>query len=210
MARTFDALVIPTGETTANYGGDQSFPVTREAIRLFKTGKYGYIFITGGYSGLAKEVPEVNESEETLQFLQDNKIPRSCVFYDDQSLETMGNFTFPIVAQKHWNPNLLDFKSLEIVAKEGHMWRIRDYAGLTIPDYVAVNYHSIPGEHNNGIAAKVYHRGFMNALRTKVGAEAIHQFLTESHPFYSEGWFDKSPLRRKVETALTGLNWLFE
>jgi hypothetical protein len=199
-SKNYDCLLIPTGETSF---GDRSFPVTNEAMKLFDTGKYGCIFITGGHSGFAKGGPgrEISEADDTISYLHKigvygkgkyfNKI-----YSDDRSLESVGNFTFPLVKPLYPNPGLDEFMSMMIIGKEGHLWRLEDYAQLVLPDKFLnkkIKFYPVPGEHNNGSMAKVYHMGLMNSLRDKRGAEEIHKFLMEKHPFYSTGWYDKSP-----------------
>jgi hypothetical protein len=217
--KTYDALIIPTGETTF---GDYKFPVTNEAIKLFNSGKYGCIFITGGYGGFAtkerleektKDGGRNSEGRETYDYILGRGIKginSDKVYYDDQSLESVGNFTFPIIEQVPWNPNLLDFKNMEIIAKEGHMWRLEDYARIVMPDKYykfKIDFHKIAGEHNNGLMAKVYHRGIMNALKGKKSPEEIHKSLMNNHPFYLSGWYDKPVLERKALMAAVGGLW---
>lgn len=208
--KTYDALIIPTGETTF---GDYSFPVTNKAAELFKTWKYGCIFITGGYSGFATADRKNKESEgkETYNYLVKEKgINRNKVFYDDQSLESVGNFTFPIIENLPFNPNLRDFKNMQIIAQAGHIWRLVDYLRLVMPDEFKngnIDFYSIPGKHNDGLLAGVYHMGIMNAIGKRRGAEDVHEFLMKKHPFYSDGWYDKSVERRKLEMAVKGGLW---
>ena len=209
MGENYDAILIPTGETSF---GDKTFPVSQESVSLFRTGKFGCIFVTGGYSGFARAVPEVTEAEETVRYLLGCGVPEKKVYADSQSLETIGNFTFPMVHPAEGNPNLSDFKKMLIVGKEGHMWRVRDYSDVVFAGKRSdVHFRTVPGRHNDGLLARVYHPAIMRALRKLEDscAENIHQFLLEMHPFYSPGWYDKSPVRRKLEMSLTGLGWLF-
>jgi len=212
LNKTYDAIILPTGETSF---GDRSFPVSNEAIRLFNSGKFGCIFVTGGYNGFARFGPDmaISEAWDTANFLKTRNIPEEKIFYDPRSLESVGNFTFPIVRPIYQNPNLLDFNKMLIIGKEGHIWRLKEYAELTIPSVLSppknqVEFHAVPGKHNNGLCAKAYHAGIMHALSDKDGAEEIHDFLMKEHPFYSEGWYDKSPLQRKLEMGLTAWKWL--
>jgi hypothetical protein len=208
MEKTYDALIIPTGETTS---GDRSFPVTNRAIELFKSGKYGCIFITGGHGGFARATPgkTISEADETLGYIFDRGMYGERVYSDGRSLETVGNFTFPLVDPLIYNPGMDAFRKMLIIGQEGHVWRMRDYTKLVFDDKKnKVHFHLVPGKHNNGIMAKVYHAGIMNALADKKGAEEIHDFLMNEHPFYSKGWYEKSPSIRKLEMALTGLSWL--
>ena len=109
MNGNFDAIVIPTGETSF---GDRTFPVSQEAVSLFNSGKFGCIFVTGGYSGFAKVVPEVTEADETVEYFLGKNIPKERLYSDSQSLETIGNFTFPLVHPTEGNPNLSDVKKM--------------------------------------------------------------------------------------------------
>jgi hypothetical protein len=208
-----DALIIPTGETTC---GEGSFPVTNEAVKAFNGGKYGCIFITGGCGGFAtaERKADISEAQETAEYLLGKDIPLEKIYYDGRSFDSVGNFTFPIVNpivnHTHQNPSLMDFENMEIFAQEGHMWRIKDYAAIVMQSKLwegKIDFHSLPGEHNNGLMAKVYHKGIMNALKGKYGPDEIHDFIINNHPFYSKGWFDKSPTERKIEMAAVGLSW---
>jgi hypothetical protein len=203
-----DVIIVPTGEVRR---GENAFHVTKQAMELFRQDKFGYMFITGGYSGFAekKDKEGKSEAQETFEYIINSGIPEKKVLYDDQSLETLGNFTFPIVQPKRGNPKLSDFQSMMVIGQEGHMWRIKDYANVAMGDLVNkdIYFHSVPGEHNNGLMAKVYHKGFMNALKNKLGAEEAHEFLMKEHPFYSKGWYDKSSLTRKIKMAAVGVGW---
>jgi hypothetical protein len=224
LVDNYDAIIIPGGEERT---GENAFPVTRQAISLFHLGRFGCIFATGRYSGLS----EINagtrtEGEETAEYLMENGINPDKVFYDDQSLETVGNFTFPIVSPQRGNPKLTDFRSMLIAGKEGHMWRIKDYTSIVLPQYQRagdigffeaqgvkkIGFYEVDGKHNNGLRAKVYHLGLMKALANNVsivgGAEEAHKFLIKEHPFYSYEWLDKRVRERKVKMALKGLSWL--
>jgi hypothetical protein len=216
-----DVIVVPTGEPRkVTYVGKkngvaqwrENFPVTREAIKWFNSGKCGYLFITGGYSGFAEKKDREGkpEAQETVEYIMQKGIKPENVFWDGQSLETFGNFTFPIVQPEVGNPRLSDFRNILVIGQEGHMWRIKDYAKKAMGDLVnnKLYFYSVPGKHNNGLMAKVYHAGFMKALEGKHGAEEAHRFLIEEHPFYSEKWYDKSVPIREAEMALTGLGWL--
>ncbi len=207
--KTYDLLLMPTGETTS---GDKSFPVSRKAIELYETGRFGHLFVSGGYGGLVDKIRRnnISEAEETKNFLlESEKIPTDKFYWDGQSLETIGNFTFPIVEKKAENPSLLDFKKILILGREGHMWRIKDYVNKVFSkSNNLIEFETCPGKHNSGLQAKLYHEAIMNRLdKLEVGSpEEIHNFLLKEHPFYEQNWYEKSPLRRKVETGIKVLN----
>ena len=203
-----DAIIVPTGEERE---GKNAFPVSREALALFHSGKVGCIFVTGGYGGFDKLGPGLDKdcAEETAEFLLENRIPSKKLYWDGQSLETVGNFTFPILQPAGKNPSLLDFKKMLLVAKEGHMWRIKDYMSRVFwndPD--RVDFHTIPGKHNDGIFARVYHPAFMTQLEKYFGPAQVHSFLRREHPFYSKGWYKKPVSQRKKEMIMKGLEWM--
>jgi hypothetical protein len=210
----YDAILIPTGEER---NGPNAFPVSREARALFSSGRFGCIFITGGYGGFAQIKGLNSEAEETADYLNIKGIPSNKIYTDNQSLDTLGNFTFPIVQPEKGNPNLRDFGKMMVVGKEGHIWRIIEYANIVLPGYFEdkrIAFHDIEGNHNDGFLTRRYHKWFMKALdaelekdKSRAPVEVAHNFLLKEHPFYSEGWFDKTPSRRKLEMALTGLNW---
>ena len=212
----YDALIIPTGETTS---GNRSFPVSSEAVRLFDKGNgiYGCIFVTGGYGGFSKVTPgkSVSEAKEIVDYLIDNGVNEKKIFYDDRSLDTLGNFAFPIANPMDGNPNLLDFDKMQIIGKEGHIWRMPYYLSLVMPHKNMANmvsFYPITGEHNNGLMVRKYHEGLIKILNKKYGedinAEKVAEFLKNEHPFYKPKWYDKSVARRKVEMGAKALNWL--
>ena len=207
MTKNYDAIILPTGETSF---GDRSFPVSKEAIKLFNSGRFGCIFVTGGHMGFAEVTPGFtkSEAEDTAEYLLYKGICPEKIYSDDRALETVGNFTFPIVEPQGNNPNLNDFRNMLVIGKEGHIWRMKDYTNLVFgSDKDKIDFYSVPGNHNNGLFAKVYHSALLHALGKNRNAEEIHDFIIRNHPFYSEGWYKKSPSERKVETALVGLDW---
>jgi len=206
--KTYDAILIPTGETSF---GDRTFPVRTKAVELFNTGKYGCIFVTGGYNGFAKYGPrkEISEAKDTFNFLTGTcGIPEDKIYTDDRSLESVGNLTFPLVMPIYGNPCLDEFKKIMIVGKEGHLWRVKQYTHIVLPPKINLEFEEIPGKHNNGLAAKAYHAGIRNALANKRGPEDIHYFLMHEHPFYSENWFETPVFSRKMEMGSVALRWL--
>jgi uncharacterized SAM-binding protein YcdF (DUF218 family) len=209
-SKNYDCLLIPTGETSF---GDRSFPVSSEAARLFESGKFGCIFVTGGYNGFANGGPgkKISEAYHTVAFLKSEGIPKDKIYSDNRSLESVGNFTFPLFKPLYQNTGLDEFDSMLIVAKEGHMWRLKDYSKLVLPHKIDVDFHEVPGKHNNGLLARLhispYHVSLMNALKGKVGVEEIHNFLMEEHPFYRENWYGTPVFERKVEMSSAILKW---
>jgi hypothetical protein len=115
------------------------------------------------------------------------------------------------------NPNFNDFENMQIIGQKGHLWRLKDYANLVFPGkFGEEDFFSVPGEHNNGLMAKVYHRGIMKAANNYLEKnkdddasrpEKVHNFLREEHPFYSGGWYEKSVLERKALMAGIGGLW---
>jgi hypothetical protein len=47
----------------------------------------------------------------------------------------------------------------------------------------------------------------MNALKGRIGAKDVHDFLMEEHPFYRENWYVAPVFERKVEMSSTILKW---
>ncbi|MCK5449351.1 YdcF family protein [Candidatus Pacearchaeota archaeon] len=208
MEKTYDVLLLPTGEPMNGNGA--VFPVSREAVNIYNSGKIGCIYVTGGHGGFSIVTGETrSEAEYTRDFLLERGIPEGRVYWDEQSLDTMGNFTFPMIKPVEGNPNLLDFNSMLVLGQEGHMWRASDYASLVLPKDKMPEIQTVPGKHNDGLIAKVYHNAFMHALKClkDSSAEGVHDFLINRHPFYSKDWFEKSPSRRKIKMAKVGLGW---
>lgn len=211
MTETYDAILLPTGETSF---GDKSFPVSQKAVDLFNSGRFGCIFVTGGYNGFSRVTPGESESEadETAKYLFERGIPREKVYSDSQSLETIGNFTFPLVQPMEGNPNLSEFEKILVVGKEGHLWRVKDYSTLVFDRTKStLDFHAVPGRHNDGLLARTYHHAIMHSLKKLMRnpcAEKTHSFILENHPFYSENWYSKSLTRRKAAMASTILKWV--
>lgn len=212
MKKTYDAIIIPTGEPTA---GEEAFPVSEQAVKLFGLGRFGYIFVTGGYGGFSKAKPGKTKSEakSTVEYLVKKGISPMKIYSDAQSRETLGNFTFPEVKPLNGNPRFSDFEKALVIGKEGHVWRMEDYVDIVFPDHnkrKKIEFIEIAGKHNDGLLTRIYHAGFMNVLRSNKGAEKAHDILVNNHPFYSDGWYDKPVPIRKITTAVTGLNWLLK
>jgi hypothetical protein len=206
--KNYDCLLIPTGETSF---GERSFPVSNEAVELFNHGKFGCIFVTGGYSGFAKWGPgkQISEAYHTAAFLKHKGIPEQKIYSDNRSLDSVSNFTFPLVKPLYQNPGFDEFDSMLVLGQTGHLWRLRDYARITLPPKIDVNFKGIPGKHNDGLMAKVYHISLMKALKGKEGAEEIHDFLLNKHPFFSENWFGTPVFERKMNMSSTALKWSY-
>lgn len=209
--KLYDTLLLPTGETTA--GDETSFPVSRKAIELYNEGRFGSIFITGGHGGFATLTPEtLTEAEVTRNFMLEQGVPEKAIYWDGQSLDTIGNFTFPIYQQEGRNPNLLqDFESILMLGQVGHMWRAKEYSALMPFEKYTKTFdiETIPGEHNNGKLTRFYHDAVMKKLTSpKIELpDDIHKFLLEEHPFYSQGWFEKPELKRKLEAMAKTIGW---
>lgn len=211
MRKTYDVLLLPTGEPIKGNGA--VFPVSKEAVNIYNSGKVGCIYVTGGHGGFSNVTSETrSEAEYTKDFLLERGIPEGRVYWDEQSLDTMGNFTFPIVQSLERNPNLLDLGTILMIGQEGHMWRADDYANLVFPKNKMPDIQTVPGRHNDGLVARMYHGAFMHALNNieKSDVNKVHNFLIGCHPFYSKGWFEKSPNKRKIEMAKVGLGWYLE
>ena len=204
----YDAVIIPTGEELT---GEGKFPVTNEAIKLFKKGYAGNIFVTGGYGGFSKSIPGVDatEAKQTYDYILEQGVKPEKVFYEEKALDTVGNFTFPTIDPQYGNPSFNDFSNMLVIGKQGHVWRMRDIAHKVLPDK-DINYYSMPGKHNDGVFTRVYHSALMNALGEKPGVEKAHEFLLKEHPFYSEGWHKRDINERKVIATLKGLSWFLK
>ena len=206
MKRTYDTILIPTGEPLE---GKDAFPVSKKAIELYNTGKFGSIFITGGYNGFAETNLIESEAEITNRFLLEKGVPESNIYYDSQSLDTVGNFTFPELCPMNNNPKLSDFEKVLIIGQSGHMWRIKDYAKIAMKNYDKADFHEVSGKHNDGLVAKFYHKGLMKQLNKDPTTEGTHKFLLENHPFYSDNWYEFTSGERKIFTIIKGLSWYF-
>ena len=167
------------------------------------------------YDGLS-EISARTEAEKTVEYLINKGISKDKIFYDSQSLETLGSFTFPRVNPTKGNPKLTDFERILVVGQDQRMDEIKKCAGIVFSEYSQrkrLDFHEVPGNQNNKVISKIYNYGFMNALEsnqpTYCGAEKAHEFLIKNHPFYSKGWYDKSSSRRKIEAVLIGLSWYF-
>jgi hypothetical protein len=89
------------------------------------------------------------------------------------------------------------------------MWRIKDYVNIVFPSELKerVDFLEVPGKHNNGLSALIYHFSLLNALKGKEGAKEIHDFLIDEHPFYRENWYFNPVFARKTEMLSTIIKW---
>ncbi len=246
MKDTIDAIILPTGERTSGKG---SFTVSREVVKEFKKGKYGCIFVTGGYDGFAKiakpkyrydftvndqmrgdENPKDEEytrteGEAIVEYLVRRGIPQDKIFLDDRALEGAGKFSFPLVKPIYGNPEFWEFDSMKVFAEKGNIGRIKDYIDTIMFNEPSktndellkykIGYHPVNGKDKEGIFEKFYNTGAIDAIETYISrdkqkrrfSEATHEFLINRHPFYSLGWFEKTPNERKMEIILKDAGW---
>lgn len=219
--KLYDIILLLAGENT------EDFPRSNRAIGVFKTGKIGGIFVTGGYGGF--EIPTITFSDGTTQpkktggelareYLLREGIEPGKLFLDEQSRETLGNFAFPADSPEtkkingKWvtNPHFDDLKSILLITEQGHMKRSLQYAEKVIhPD--KMDYLAAPGPYSPGILAVPYNFAMLRALHNikEPDIDRVLCFLNNKHPFYEEDWLNKPVWQRQAELALTCFKWYF-
>ena len=198
MTKTYDAILLLTGEDRSKrFRSDK-------AIELFNKGNIGHIFITGGYSSFINNRDGLSEGAEIKEYLLNKEIKEEKIFLDDRSLDTIGNFTFPLVDPVDSNPSLKDL-SILLVTEFYHLDRSLQCANKVLgyrPDNEASK-----GLYKPTILTEIYNDALFKAIDKLETPEQIHKFLLEKHPFYKENWFNKPVLQRKVEMAIKGFSW---
>jgi len=207
MEQKYDLMILLAGED------ENEFPRSRKAVEVFRSGGIGDILVSGSTGGFAETIPGLEEGShiKIADFLNLKGIPAGNIYLDWRPFETLGNFVFPYANPLQENP---DPNNLETVflTEWGHMNRTRDCAKKVIP-LEQINCMRSPGEYgdqnliNKAITA-AYHSGLMK--QTKEISHNPHRalkFLEEEHPFYQEGWFEKSALIRKAEIIKKMITW---
>lgn len=202
----YDALFFPLSQSCLK---NKDSSLKQEVANLFNKGKIGYVFISGGYNGFSKIGPgkSISDAKKTANYLVEQGIPAGKIYSDERSMENIGNFTFPLVAPIYWNPSLNEFKNMLIVGEKPDIWKMREYAKMTLPDKMKVNFYSTSAKRKDRLSSIAYHVCITNALKETEGAKEIHDFLLEEHPFYSENWFNTPVFSRKIELSSRVLKW---
>lgn len=202
MPNTYDTILVLAGEDPLEQ------PRSRAAFDLFRKGYAGSVFVTGGYGGFVTQPLGETDGERMYRALLDAGMPEKQLYLDDQSLETLGNFSFPATHPQKNNPRLTDLDSILLVTEESHMGRARQCAHRVLAqDTVVCN--PVPGLVVPGFETQIYNYALQHALKDiSADPEAIQQFLKTEHPFYQDGWFDLSPLKRGMRIASASAKWL--
>src|SRR3989338_11254793 len=122
MKKLYDTILVLAGENLKTH------PRSRRAIEIFREGRAGSIFVTGGHGGFSTNPAEKTNGEYIYEYLLEQKIPENKVYCDNRSLDTLGNFTFPIIEPQQGNPKLSDLDSLLLITEKEHMERAVQYA----------------------------------------------------------------------------------
>lgn len=204
MKSAYDVALLLAGENP--YKRQRS----QHAVDLYKKGRVGNIFITGGHGGLLESPLVPPETDRIAEYLLSHDVPEGRVFRDPRSFETLGNLTFPIVNPLPDNPSLKDISTL-LVTEEAHMPRVLECHDLILPAQAA-EYSASKGDYVPGKVTTMYQNALIRALRKRgvKTPEEAHQFLLEKHPFYQQGWYDKPFWKRKLILVTTCLSWTAE
>jgi hypothetical protein len=198
-----DLIFLLTGENT------ELRHRSKKAIELFNKGNIGSIFVSGGYSGFATKKGLETEAEATANYLNlKGKIPANKILLDGRSLDTLGNFAYPFVNPLKENEVIKDMKSVLLVTEKKHMERaIKSATKIISPDNLY--YSASDGDYNPSLLIKAYEFAIEKALENIKNRDPkkVLKFLEEKHPFYQEGWFDKSIMERKYEIGKRIISW---
>ena len=188
-------------------------------IDLFETGKFGYIFITGGPGAMNTNWKEdfsflgyesESESEKIANFICMRGIPQYRMYVDGRSVDTLGNFAVPYTHPIDNNPDLVEFESIAVVTEKNHMERAMKYAKLVIPKEKLSSFSS-DGDYKPGPILSAYNFAMFRRLRHFKTPDAglALEFLLREHPFYQKGWFSEKSMReRQIELGKTVLKWM--
>lgn len=201
MSKTYDLALLLTGENPQKRCRSEC------ALELYKKGKCGGIFVTGGRGGFARTITANTEADETAHYLCSHGMPEEKVFRDGRSLETLGNFTFPWTSPMPCNPSLNGLTTI-LVTEEKHMTRALECFSAAIGK--EIDYVAPIGDYKSGIVTKLYHSALLRGMKNaKVSSpEEAHQFLLNQHPFYQKDWFEKPIWKRRIRLITKCLKWL--
>lgn len=203
--KNYDLIVLLAGED----------PTTRlrskNVLKMFKTGRFGDVLISGNTGGTSKSIPSVSKAEETARFLEKKGIPVKNLFPDGRGLDTYGDLAYPFSSESlPGNPTLDDVDSLVLVSEVGHLWG----AGALLSARRVLpkgrfTYAVSEGKFNPGFLDRQYRQSLERAIKCmpEHSGDTILQFLKDEHPFYQEGWFDKSTPARYVTMGLAMAKW---
>nr|AIF18652.1 hypothetical protein [uncultured marine group II/III euryarchaeote KM3_83_G03] len=207
-----DTLFLLSGENEATR------PRSMEVLRQYQSGSHGIIMVSGGYGGLDKLGPGKTEpqSERTAYWLMNQGVPQENVFWDPRPLDTLGNFAFPFSepyadpASGRTNPTSEEMGFMMLVTEDSHMKRALELA-LKSVDSSKIYPQSVEGPPKSklyDLLYGVYHSNLLFALRDTEGdPEASREFLETEHFYHADGWFDKHPKQRLLESMIRGTLW---
>jgi len=200
----YDVLFLLTGED------EKHRTRSEKAIKLFNKGNVGSIFVSGGYDGFETNPNKEPSATTIADYLNSKgKIPSNKIFLDNRSLDTIGSFAYPFADPLEKNEFIKDVNSILLVTEKNHLERAIENSLKVISPY-HLFYAASKGNYNPGILIKTYESAIRMALRDikYPSSKKVLKFLKEKHPFYQEGWFDKSITERKYEVGKSIVKWL--
>ena len=182
---------------------------SEKAIELFGKKKIGSIFVSGGHDGFEINLNREPEATRIANYLNLRNIPSNKIFLDNRPLDTIGNFAFPFADPLKENKFIKDIKSILLVTEKNHLERAIENSLNIISPY-NLFYAASEGHYNPNFLIKTYELAIRRALKdiNFPSPEKVLKFLKEKHPFYQEGWFDKSIIKRKYEVGKSIIKWL--
>ncbi|MFH1377066.1 MAG: YdcF family protein [Candidatus Woesearchaeota archaeon] len=185
-------------------------PRSNHTIDIFRKGRIGYIFVSGGPGAEAKSVPIISEAQKIANYLNLGGIPSNRIYFDGRSFETLGNITFPCADPIKGNPKIDDLESILMITEEKHMERVPSYAELVIPKE-KLSYESTNGFYKPNPFLEPYHIAMLHRLRgiKEPNPKRIIEFLQKENPIYQKEWFNSDMKTRYAKLALAIAKWSF-
>lgn len=111
MAAHYDAIIVLGGGINLD-GSVSEADVVRlsEVASLFEAGSSKAIIVCGSFGYKAVERPPISEAQAYADFLENHEVPRSSIYLEDYSKETVGNILFTkinILLEHGWHKLLV-------------------------------------------------------------------------------------------------------
>lgn len=180
-------------------------------LDIFRKGNIGHVFISGGRGAESRDSLTYIESTDirTANYLNMKGIPHDRIYIDGRSLETLGNFAFPVYDPIDGNPNFNDLKSFLLVTEKNHMERALQCAEKVIPES-KIYYSVSEGDYKKRPEVEALNWAMLDRRLRHIkepSPKEVYKFLKKEHPVYQEGWHDKPRLIQYGELLDTMFKW---
>lgn len=148
------------------------------------------IIVSGAYSTWLKKKPRYTEAEIMQRFLVKNGIPRSQIFLERKSRDTMGNaYCSKQIIKKH--PS---WRHILVVTTDGHIWRSRWIFSKIFGKQYKIYFLPVPSRtlfhHPGRVDYEKYivgiYKKWLNSVRDGDDRK-IMELLKKFHPAYARG-----------------------